>query len=427
MLDRTIAPHVKPFGQLCMPPQVVEQLSNGITLHHIAVGNNPIGQIAVVIDGGTAEAGSVPLATAAMCLIPDGSINHSEEEIADILDFNGARITPRSVDHHSLLILSFLNNTAPAVVPLLADCLQSPVYDADKMEVLRLRLRSAYLTNMQNVSWLAEETFNKELFGSGHPLTNTNTLEKIDSFTRDDIVDWHRRLLNPSSIHVFVSGPENDKSVIEIVRQSFGAIEALGGGIECIYFPIKDYKQSRRVNVPKDDAVQNAIFTGFPTIGRSHPDYIALRLAVMGLGGYFGSRLMTNIREDKGLTYGISAGLYGTPEGAYIGISAEFDPLFTESVISEIDREMRLMISEPPTGQELERLKLHASTSLAESLESAASIAGYYRTGHVLKIASDYFNRQMAEIEKLTPEKISQVIDRYYSPDTQLTVVAGAV
>lgn len=427
MPDRTIAPQVKPFGHLAMPSQSVEVLPNGVTLHHIAAGNDPIGQLAVVIDGGTAEAGSVPLAAAAMSLIPDGSVNHSEEEIADILDFNGARITPRSGDHHSLLLLSFLNNTASQVVPLLADCLRAPVYDADKIEVLRLRLRSAYLTNMQNVSWLAEETFTNELFGAGHPLACTNTLEKIDSFTRDELVDWHSRILNPAKIHVFVSGPEGDSSVMDIVRRAFGSLTPLGSGVACDYRQLDKGLRGRRINVRKEDAVQNAIFAGFPTIDRSHPDYIALRLAVMALGGYFGSRLMTNIREDKGLTYGISAGLYGTPDGAYAGIAAEFDPMFTDAVISEIDHEIRRMITEPPSGQELERLKLYASTTLAESLESAAAIAGYYRTGHVLNLAPDYFGQQMKQIASLTPDKISEVIDCCYSPDRQITVVAGAV
>lgn len=427
MLDRTIAPQVKPFVHLSMPSQMVERLQNGVTVHHIASGSDPIGQIAVVIDGGTAEARSVPLATAAMSLIPDGSVGRSEEEIADILDFNGARITPRSGDHHSLLLLSFLNNTADKVVPLLVDCLQTPVYDSDKIEVLRLRLQSAYLTNMQNVSWLAEEAFNKELFGAGHPLVDTNTLEKIDSFTRGDLVAWHSRILNPAKIHVFVSGPEGDTSVIEIVQQSFVGIKPLIGDIQVDYQPIEKGIQGRRINVPKEDAVQNAIFAGVPTIDRSHPDYIALRLAVMGLGGYFGSRLMTNIREDKGLTYGISAGLYGTPEGAYVGIGAEFDPSFTDAVISEIDNEIRRMISNPPSGAELERLKLYASTSLAESLESASAIAGYYRSGHVLNLASDYFEQQMKQIATLTSDKISEVIASYYNPTKQITVVAGAV
>ncbi len=427
MLDRTKAPRIKPFGILTMPPQNIEQLSNGVTVHHIAAGSDPVCQIAVVIDGGNAEARSIPLATAAMSLLPDGSIARTEDEIADILDFNGARITPRSSDHHSSLMLSFLNNTATEVVPLMVECLQAPLYDADKIEVLRLRLRSAYLTNMQNVSWLAEEAFNNALFGGEHPLVGINTLEKIDSFTRDELIAWHRRLINPASMHVFVSGPQGDLSVVDIIRQSFGAIVPIGNGVEQIYRPIGESGISRRIDVAKEDAVQNAIFTGFPTIDRSHPDYIALRLAVMGLGGYFGSRLMANIREDKGLTYGISAGLYGTPEGAYVGISAEFDPMFTDAVITEIDSEIRRMISDPPSGPELDRLKLYASTSLAESLESAAAIGSYYRTGHVLNLAPDYFEQQMKEIEALSPEKISHVIGSYYSPDRQLTVVAGAV
>ncbi len=182
--------------------------------------------------------------------------------------------------------------------------------------------------------------------------------------------------------------------------------------------------QTRRIT--KEGAFQDAIAAGMPGPDRSHSDYIALRLTVMALGGYFGSRLMLNIREEKGLTYGINAALMGTPEGSMLNIAAQCDGRSTDTVISEIGAEMRRMVTDPPTGEELRRLKLHASTDLAEILDTPTSIMGYYANRLYVGTPDDYFERQQKAIETLSPDIISEMAARYLDPSRLTIVTAGS-
>jgi len=145
----------------------------------------------------------------------------------------------------------------------------------------------------------------------------------------------------------------------------------------------------------------------------------------MALGGYFGSRLMMNVREEKGLTYGISSYLLGCREGSYVTIAAQCDCDNTALVIDEIKAEMRRLADNPPQGEELSRLKLHAATSLAEILDTPASIMGYYANRLYVGTPDDYFESQQAAINALSGEIIAEMASRYLQPDMLSVVVAG--
>ena len=171
-----------------------------------------------------------------------------------------------------------------------------------------------------------------------------------------------------------------------------------------------------------EGACQAAVSAGMPAIGRPDPDYIALRLAVMALGGFFSSRLMSKIREEKGLTYGISAYLSGTYEGASVHVEAQCDVEYVEQVIEETRREIARMAVEPPAGEELQRLKMHAWSDLASITDSPFSMAANYISRKTFGMPADYFERQLQEIRSLTPERLAEVSARYLNPE-RLSVV----
>ena len=173
------------------------------------------------------------------------------------------------------------------------------------------------------------------------------------------------------------------------------------------------------------ESMQNAIAMGIPAISRHHEDYVPLRLTVMALGGYFGSRLMTNIREEKGLTYGIGAALMGGHEGSHAYISAKCDSNFTDKVISEIKAELVRLASDPPRGEELERLRMHAYVSLLEILDTPKSIMDYYRTMLIAGTPADYLERQLKGITGLSSDVISEMASKYLRPELLRTSIAG--
>lgn len=172
-------------------------------------------------------------------------------------------------------------------------------------------------------------------------------------------------------------------------------------------------------------AAQSAVRMTIPSISRQHDDYEMLRIAVCALGGYFGSRLNANIREEKGLTYGIASSIIGMDGYGAINIACQCDGRYVDTVISEIHHELNRMKSGDYPSDEIARLKRFYTTSLSGILESPFSVMDFYESGHIADIPSDYFVQQLRALDSLSAESLREMANRYFQSDKALTVVAG--
>ncbi len=424
MLDRKIAPETRPFGFRKLPAETVEILPNGITFHRYSGGDQPVCNLLVSFSGGVQETPTEYEAQMAMSMLQEGTANYSGAEIAEILDFNGARFIRSTSAHRSGVNITMLNSGADEVLPLLADMLIAPSFPSDAVEAAKNVATSQLQINSSKVSFLADKECARMIWGDSHPTSKVATEEKIRTISRDTLSAWHSRMASGRTCHVFLSGLLDDR-LVDKVRDFLLSLNLAGEGVEPLIIPMSP--AAAGVNfVEKEGARQNAVAAAIPAIPRSHPDYIPLRLAIVALGGYFGSRLMANIREEKGYTYGISSYLAGSLEGSFTGIAAQCDMAYTEPVITEIRKELRDLVLNPPSGEELRRLKLFCSTSLIETLDSPISIMGYYATSLFAGIPDGYFEAQQHAIEALTPDTIAEMAEKYLHPDDLRIAVAGS-
>lgn len=230
-------------------------------------------------------------------------------------------------------------------------------------------------------------------------------------------------MLKAENITVAMAGRLTPE-MIDAVTHAFWVTQPPGPGVTATVIPDSPAMPCR-VDVKREGATQSAVVAVMPAIPRSHPDYIPLRIAVMALGGYFGSRLMANVREDKGYTYGISASLVGEKEGAHIKIETQCDPRYVESMIQEIKAEMTAMATRPPSSLELERVKRHYMTTLTSRLESPMSMIEEHISTLTVGTPPDYFDRQQEVLSQLSPELITDVASRYLDPDRLSWATAG--
>lgn len=423
MLDRTIAPETRPFGFRKLPAETVEILPNGITFHRYSGGDQPVCNLLVSFSGGVQETPTEYEAQMAMSMLQEGTAKYSGADIAEILDFNGARFIRSTSAHRSGVNITMLNSGADEVLTLLADMLTAPSFPADAVEAAKNVATSQLQINSSKVSFLADKECARMIWGDSHPTSKVATEEEIRAISRNTLSAWYSRMASGRTCHVFLSGLLDDR-LVDKVRDFLLSLNLAGEGVESLIIPMSP--AAAGVNfVEKEGARQNAVAAAIPAIPRSHPDYIPLRLAIVALGGYFGSRLMANIREEKGYTYGISSYLAGSLEGSFTGIAAQCDMTYTEPVITEIRNELRDLVLNPPSGEELRRLKLFCSTSLIETLDSPISIMGYYATSLFAGIPDGYFEAQQRAIEALTPDTIAEMAEKYLRPDDLRIAVAG--
>lgn len=423
-LDRSKAPRVHAMGDLSLPAAKERVLANGTVLRWLDGGTQDINQLVLAWPGGYAEAASRPVATLATGLMREGAAGMSGNEISEALDFRGAMLRIGATEHYSTLGLASLNSMADGLLPVLRRIITEPDYPERALEVYRDREIQNYHISCSKVSYLSQQALAPLIMGADSPLARPLSLAEIEQATRADLAAYHAKVFTAAGCRAYLSGKISDGLLAEVAD----FLESLPATAPACPLNIKPYcaQPPQEVAVDKADALQSSVRVAFPAPERSHPDYIPLRFAVMALGGYFGSRLMKNIREDKGYTYGISAYLLGSLEGSYISIAAEAANEYVCPLLAEVGVELERLAREPMDDGELMRLRQHIASSLMETLDSPFSIMDYYRTMQIVGLPPHYFGDQVETARRLTPEMIMEMAAKYLQPSQMRVAIAGA-
>lgn len=422
---RKTAPEVKELSGLSLPAVDKMTLPNGITLNIIDRGESEVCRLGVAIRGGLAESRAQCVASLAASLMREGSQSYQEGNLADLFERNGAWIDTSAHSHYTLVHVYSLNNRFCDVLPGVVDMILRPEFSNDIFEIFRENNARALETDLRKVANVAMRESDRIFLGSNHPLGRFDTPDDIRLLSVDEVRDFHSSRCNDASnITLFLTGKIHDDA-IDAVSKAFGRIDSADKpcGLN-IMLPQGKWTQDVRL-VEMESASQCAVKMTIPSIPREHDDYESLRVAVCALGGYFGSRLNTNIREVKGLTYGISSSIIGIDGYGAINIACLCDGRYVDTVITEIRNELHRMASDDFSKDELARLKRFYMTTLSGILESPFSVMDFYESSHIANIPSDYFLQQLRALESLSAESLRDMAVKYFNSDRALTVVAG--
>lgn len=407
-----------------LPEMEHRKLSNGTELTALVTGNQPIVQLTMVWDGGTHDFANPALPELVASTLRDGCSTLSGDEIEYILDFNGAWLKSSVKEHNATITLTSLSSKLRDVLPAIKGILESPSFPEQRINRHKDQMAATWELQRKKVSFLAEQASIKQLAGKGHPITANATPELIRSVEIDEMAQWQKRMYATGSMSAYLAGsvtPDEMRLVIDFLESLNSDSQPIVTGIT----PFKPDYDTPEIIVDHKGALQSAVTMSMPTIDRSHPDYSMLRLAIKALGGYFGSRLMTNLREKQGLTYGVSAALYGYREGGAIVVSTQCDNRNVKAVIEGTKHEIRELIANPPSGEELERLTQTASTELAANLDSPFNIINLITLRRTAGIPDNYFDCQQSAIAALSSETIADCASRYLDVNKMFVAIAG--
>lgn len=416
------APAVRPMGALKMPKPQTEVLPNGATLSVIDGGSQEINDFSIVFPGGQAEAASPSEAKLMAAAMPEGAGGLSGAEVSEALDFRGARFSVSCGRHHTVIDVASLNSMVDGVFDICRRILLEPAFDVKAVETLRQRAANDMALHLSKVDTLSQMALNPLIMGPTHPEAQPQSPEQALAVGPEGLRKLHGRIVRADGCHAFLSGRVPER-VRREARELLLSLPS-GGSCQLSVLPY-EAEQPQRVDVAKEGATQSSVRCALPAPARSHPDYVPLRMTVKALGGYFGSRLMKNIREDKGYTYGISAYLLGALDGSYIAISAQADASYVDALLDEARSELQLLGREPMGADELLRLRQHIASELMQMIEDPFTVNDYYRTQAILGLAPGYYERQVEVANALTPELIMEMADRYFHADRLRVAVAG--
>ncbi len=423
-LDRKTPPKIKGFGRLSIPKPRTITLDNGTPVTILDNGDQEVNRLSAIWDGGIAETTHPTAATLTANLMREGTSSRDGAQIAETLDYNGAWLRCNTHTHHSSLVAHSLNRNTSDIFPLLTDIITNPAFPQKEFDTLREKLTRIAEIDKEKVEYHSAIANRQLLFGENHPLAHSDTPAEIREITIDDVKALHRSIYNPGTCGIYLAG-RITPAIEDTLNNTFGQIPAAKEAA-CAkrIIPFKASETHLRV-IKRADALQSAVKISIPTIDRSHPDYIALRIAIMALGGYFGSRLMANIREDKGYTYGITASLHGYPEGGIMDISTQCDNRYVEPLIEEAKKEIERMRADDFSDDEINRLKFFAMTQLASTLDSPFTMMDYYENMRLAGTPENYFEAQIDTLNSLTSERIARLANDHLPLDNIYISIAG--
>ena len=423
---RKTPPPVADMTPITLPPMTTTILPSGLTIHTYRRDDLPLLYMTAVVDGGNAEAGSPALPTIQTVVAREGTESFSAAQIASTLELAGATLKFGAMSHHRSFGMFALEKSLPEVVPVFADIVCRPVFPERETQVRCETFASRFEVAFENVGFLANSESERQIMGADHPLAKIDTPADIRAITPERLRQFTETFASPERVSLYLCGNLSDET-LRLIVDAFESRLITRSTAPLIRRPFSPAPAGDRRKITKPEASQSAIYLTMPVeIDRNHPDYMPLHLSVYALGGYFGSRLMRNIREERGLTYGIHAGLHGLPEGTYLCISAEAANRYADMVVSESLEELRRLAADPCRGEELMRIRQSALSTHSAVLDSPVTITDSHIESLTVGLPEGYFNSKQRDIQSLTPEVIATMAARYLDPARARITIAGA-
>jgi zinc protease len=421
--DRTIQPRIRLVESINLRQPVKSELKNGIPVYLVDASSRNILKLEFGFKAGSWFENKKLTASFTSRMLKEGTESFSAREIADRIDYYGAMLDIASDKDMAYVTLYTLNKHLKQILTVFAEIIQRPVFPEDELNIMRQNRKQHFLINNEKVRYLAKRKFNELIFGTNHPYGKVFREEDFDDIQRSDLEYFHRQFYTPVNCVIIASGkvPEH---LVELLNGFFqGNWKSESVHIEqSNHQPLNS--QGIKSLVQKPNAVQAAIRIGKVMFNKTHPDYLKMKVLNTVLGGYFGSRLMTNIREDKGFTYGIGSALASLHHSGYFFITSEVGAEVTERAIQEIYKEIDRLRQDKVTETELSLVKNYMMGSFLRSVDGTFGLADNLKG--LIEYGLDYgfFDRYIDIIKTIQPEEIRDLAQRYLSEDSlsQLTV-----
>ncbi|HEX8659904.1 MAG TPA: pitrilysin family protein [Hymenobacter sp.] len=429
MLDRTIAPPVQPLARVTLPAVDVQSLPSGARLHVLANDAQPVVRLQAVFRAGKIAESRPGLASLTARMLLEGTTTRTARQIADEVAFYGASLECDAGFDRSTLTLYCLTRHLPALLPLVADVLTNPAFPAAELEQLKTRTIQNVRVERRKTSFLASERFNELLFGADTPYGRPFDSEAYQALTADEARAFHQTFYVFSNAEVFLCGDVVAEQAAVAATFSAGTAGPLA---PAVFAALAASPAALAAGAAPDRVLVAGSLQASVRMGRGwpspkHPDTHRLKLLVSVLGGYFGSRLMRNIREDKGLTYGIYASVAPREYGATLVIGTDVKGESADFAVSEIVKEMRRLQEELIPKEELGTVKSYILGKFANELSTVFEQCDKYKNTVFLGLPADYYPAFVRETEAADAEILRDLAREYFAPEAMQTVIAGPV
>ncbi|GAB3555816.1 M16 family metallopeptidase [Spirosoma fluminis] len=422
-LDRTQSPTFQAIQEVRLPAVQTHQLTNGIPLHLIAVAQQPVLRLECVFEAGTWHEQKPNSAFFAIKMLAEGTNKRTSAQISEYFDRYGAFLELSSGPDRASLVVYCLTKFLPEVLPVLGELLTEPTFPQKELDDLRNITLQNLRVNYEKNAYLAGVLFREKLFGSKHPYGRSQRPEAIEQLTRADVVHFYESVIRNRPFQLILAG-EAGETEIALINGELGKL-----ALRTDQLPVSESVDIVSDHTPvlaeKANSIQSSIRLGRRLFTRAHPDFFRMLVTNEVLGGYFGSRLMKNIREEKGFTYGISSNIPSFRRDGYFLIGTDVNKENTQQTLDEIYKEIRLLQTELVSDDELQTVKNYMAGEFVGSLNTPFEIADRYKVILFDGLPANFLATYIQKLRAVTADDVLETATQYLAPDRLQEVVVG--
>lgn len=408
------------------------EAQNGTVVLQVERHNLPVVMVTLLLTASPLDEppGKAGVAYLTSQLLTEGTARRSAADISEEIDFLGASLDTSTTSDFTTLSLSVLKKDVEKGFDLFADILLNPAFKEEELVRKKELIKGALRQKEEDPSFVAERAFIKEVFGS-HPYGRLveGSIESVEGITRGDVAAFYRRHYLPGNAILSVVGDltpqELDLLMGKYLTGWQGKSPAGGAAAVSSEARYPRYHGMKTVIIDKDVTQANIVF-GNVAISRENPDYYAASVMnyILG-GGGFASRLMRVVRDERGLTYGISSAFIANKEPGQFEVGVQTKNESAGAVIEEILKQIGRIQTEPVTDQELADAKAYLTGSFPRRIETSRKIADFLTAVQFYHLGDDYIEKYPGYINGVTKEDVLRVAKKYLTPENSVLVIVG--
>lgn len=420
MLDRTAAPMSGAIGYTELLEPETHKFSNGITCYAINAGDQPVIKFELVLNASIWREKTAGATWFTAKMLMEGSRKKTSNEIASIFEFHGSQVEINPGFDNTSIVLYCLKNHFRKTLALLNEILNEAVFPEKELDNLKNIRRQQIRLNNEKNSFLTSKNIRKALYGSDHPYGRSlaeNDIEQIN-------VEVLKKLYSKGFLdlkEVFLSGNVGREEVT-IVEEIFGSTSIKETNTTVGKFEVQ---QTEDVSLEREESMQSAIKLGWHIPNKGHQDHFKILITNEILGGYFGSRLMKNLREEKGLTYGVSSYPIFLKEASFLVIGAEVIADKTSLALQEINKEIELLKTQPVKDDELKTVTNYMAGSFLSKISTPFHLMEKFQSVNNHDLNYEYYEQYFEALKSISSKEILETANQYFDASKMSKSIAG--
>jgi zinc protease len=414
MIDRTIAPEIKDAIEfnLQLKPYEKFTLDNGIEVYAINAGAQDVLQLEMIFYAGNSYESANAVASVTNHMLKNGTSTKNAFQINEHFEYYGAHCARSCSNEVASLSLHTLNKHLDVLLPVMKEMISDSTFPEDELETYKQISKQKLSVSLQKCDFVANRLIDAYVFGEKHPYGKVITAADYDALTTEQLKQHFNKYYLNGKCVIFVAGLL-PKDIFKQLNNNFGSLPLNKQQIILPVQPIVPAKE-KKYRIQNDaNGVQGAIRIARPFPTRHHPDYMKTMVLNAVFGGFFGSRLMSNIREEKGYTYGIHSYVQNHIQDSALLISTEAGKDVCEATVDEVYKEMALLREELIDDEELSLVRNYLIGSILGDLDGPFHIIGRWKNIILNDLDEKYFYDSIKAIKTVTAEELQALSEKY--------------